>query len=408
MPSTVCSMVRTAARGVWSGSHCSTREHTSGYSQTRRGGRGRFARRVPQLADVRVATTGGHADMKVNTKEFSFDSVFAPEAEQKEIFNAVGKPVLKDVLAGYNGAILAYGQTGAGKTHSLLNNAGGKPAEAGLLPRTVAALFVYVGADAGHVYTVDAAAFQIYNEQVRHSPPVRESVRGVRERVRSCDAPCATLRRRSDVKGCEWMQVDDLLCEDRNQNCNLPVKAGGDVQNLTWVPCKSADELLRLFQKARNNVIYAETKMNKASSRSHSVFQIKVSKRSRVTDAATGAKGAVKMQATFGKLTVVDLAGSERVKKSGVTGVGLKEAANINTSLLAFGNVVQVRPAARGWARFGVGATSLNTGGSAGAFPHCFGSWSTPQPTARVNAPYRVHASPLATGWLMFNGRLSG
>jgi hypothetical protein len=56
-----------------------------------------------------------------------------------------------------------------------------------------------------------------------------------------------------------------------------------------------ADELLRLFQKARNNVIYAETKMNKASSRSHSVFQIKVSKRARATD-ATGGKGAVKMQ----------------------------------------------------------------------------------------------------------------
>ena len=49
------------------------------------------------------------------------------------------------------------------------------------------------------------------------------------------------------------------------------------------------------------------------------------------------------LQATFGKLTVVDLAGSERVKRSGVTGQGLKEAANINTSLLAFGNVVQVR-----------------------------------------------------------------
>ena len=56
-----------------------------------------------------------------------------------------------------------------------------------------------------------------------------------------------------------------------------------------------ADELLRLFQKARNNVIYAETKMNKASSRSHSVFQIKVSKRARATD-TTGGKGAVKMQ----------------------------------------------------------------------------------------------------------------
>ena len=195
------------------------------------------------LTLMTAGRAGGDHNMKVNTKEFAFDSVFAPEAEQKHVFNEVGKvrsplgsaspsrnplshstlsltlsavfgvgqPVLKDVLAGYNGAILAYGQTGAGKTHSLLNNAGGKPAEAGLLPRTVAALFVYVGADAGHVYTVDAAAFQIYNEQ-----------------------------------------VDDLLCEDRNQNCNLPVKAGGDVQNLTWVPCKTVRNTLRCVPRYHN------------------------------------------------------------------------------------------------------------------------------------------------------------
>jgi hypothetical protein len=71
----------------------------------------------------------------------------------------VGKPVLKDVLQGYNGSILAYGQTGAGKTHSLLNSGMGldgkpDPKQAGLLPRLVAALFVHIGADLKNVYTV--------------------------------------------------------------------------------------------------------------------------------------------------------------------------------------------------------------------------------------------------------------
>jgi len=240
---------------------------------------------------------GGDFNVKGSSKSFDFDGVMDPQSEQKEVFNLVGKPVLKDVLAGYNGAILAYGQTGAGKTHSLLNAAGRTPAEAGLLPRTVAALFVYIGGDEAHVHTVQAAAFQIYNEQ-----------------------------------------VDDLLVEDRSVGSNLNVKAGGEVHNLTWVTCKTPDELLKHFQTARQNVIYAETKMNKASSRSHSVFQIKVAKRARATESKGGA---MKMQATMGKLTVVDLAGSERVKRSGVTGQNLKEAANINTSLLAFGNVVQ-------------------------------------------------------------------
>ena len=96
-----------------------------------------------------------------------------------------------------------------------------------------------------------------------------------------------------------------------------------------------------VFPARRNNLVYAETKMNKASSRSHAVFQIKVAKRPRAMEKGKPGAGKVEMKATFGKLTVVDLAGSERIKKSGVTGAQLKEATNINSSLLAFGNVVQ-------------------------------------------------------------------
>ncbi|CAE8611747.1 unnamed protein product [Polarella glacialis] len=77
--------------------------------------------------------------------------------------------------------------------------------------------------------------------------------------------------------------------------------------------------------------------MNKASSRSHAVFQIKIAKRKRVLEAATAGQ---KFECTLARLNVVDLAGSERVKKSGVEGMQFKEATNINKSLLAFGNVV--------------------------------------------------------------------
>ena len=66
-----------------------------------------------------------------------------------------------------------------------------------------------------------------------------------------------------------------------------------------------------------------------------------MAKRPRATDGGKAGKGKIEMRATFGKLTVVDLAGSERIKKSGVVGAQLKEATNINSSLLAFGNIVQ-------------------------------------------------------------------
>lgn len=256
---------------------------------------------------VERVLAGGSVSVKTVEKEYTFDGVFDGECTQREVYEEVGKPVLKDVLQGYNGSILAYGQTGAGKTHSLLNPGMGidgkpDPKQAGLLPRLVAALFVHIGADLRNVYTVEASMLQIYNEN-----------------------------------------IDCLLGEDREKAAGLQVSGKSEIRGLTWAPCATPHDLLRCFTRGRANLVYAETKMNKTSSRSHAVFQIKVAKRPRATDKASGVKGAaaVEMKATFGKLTVVDLAGSERVKKSGVSGVQLKEASNINSSLLAFGNIVQ-------------------------------------------------------------------
>lgn len=200
-------------------------------------------------------------------------------------------------MRGINGTVLAYGQTGSGKTHSLLHQSS-KGEEAGLLPRLVASLFLMISQDVANVYDIEAAAVQIYNEQ-----------------------------------------VDDLLnCEHQSGiGHNLNVRDGGVVNGLTWIRCTKPDEMLEAFTRARANVVYAETKMNKASSRSHAIFQLRISKRERVFEAA---KTGQKVECTIARLNVVDLAGSERVKKSGSEGMRFQEATNINRSLLAFGNVV--------------------------------------------------------------------
>lgn len=234
------------------------------------------------------------------SKSFEFDGVFDTNSTQAEVLNRVGLPVLNAVLQGYHGCIFAYGQTGSGKTFCLLNSGSSHDGhqEAGLLPRLVATLFVRARIDAAHVYAVEAGSFQVYNEQ-----------------------------------------VDDLLHPQHREGVghNLSVSrtaAGqGVVDDLTWIGCSSAKQLLELFAKARKNVVYAETKMNKASSRSHACFQLRVSRRPRGGNGNAG-KG------TVATLSVVDLAGSERVKRSGVQGKELKEAVNINGSLLALGNVV--------------------------------------------------------------------
>lgn len=235
----------------------------------------------------------------VETRDFAFDGTFQPEATQREVFTRVGQPVLRECLQGFNGTILAYGQTGSGKTHSLLHQ-GQSGEDAGILPRLVAHLFVHIAEDPANVYHIEAAALQVYNDQ-----------------------------------------VDDLLHPEHQSGVghNVSVQNGGVVPGLSWVKCASPETLLDAFTRARANVVYAETKMNKASSRSHAVFQIKITKRCRAT--ATAGEGvAQKLSCTHARLSIVDLAGSERVKRSGVEGTQFKEATAINKSLLAFGNVV--------------------------------------------------------------------
>jgi hypothetical protein len=241
-----------------------------------------------QAADAAIASS--------ESREYLFDGVFAMDATQRDVFMQVGLPVLREALKGINGTILAYGQTGSGKTHSLLHQTQ-KGEEAGLLPRLVASLFVQIAQDMAHVYEVEAASVQVYNEQ-----------------------------------------IDDLLHPEHQSGGghNLKVQDGGVVQGLTWIKCRRPEEMLELFTHARANVVYAETKMNKASSRSHAVFQLKITRRMRVFEATN----AQKMECTMARLNIVDLAGSERVKKSGSEGLRFQEATAINKSLLAFGNVV--------------------------------------------------------------------
>ncbi|CAJ1407815.1 unnamed protein product [Effrenium voratum] len=213
-------------------------------------------------------------------KEFGFDGVFSESTAraQRDVFMQIGLPVLREALRGINGTVLAYGQTGSGKTHSLLHQSA-KGEEAGLLPRLVASLFLMVSQDVANVYDIEAAAVQVYNEQ-----------------------------------------VDDLLHPDHQGN-NLVVRDGGVVNGLTWIRCMKPDEMLEAFTRARANVVYAETKMNKASSRSHAIFQLRISKRERVFEAK----------------------GASKVKKSGSEGMRFQEATNINRSLLAFGHLARFR-----------------------------------------------------------------
>ena len=271
---------------------------------------------------TRIAVRNPNA--AVPSKTFVMDQVLGPRCTQKDVYNAVGAPVLDSVLRGCHGCVLAYGQTGSGKTHSMLNLGEEGHEDAGIMPRLAVDLFARIAADWTNFYDVEIAMIQIYNESAM------DLLTEDRTRTSPSNAPYVE-------RGLKASQ-------------RKPSEGGGwELLDCTWYRCKTPEYLLECFRHGRKRLVYADTMMNKQSSRSHCVLQLRVNRVPRLATAAVSGVGGKKVELVqqCGLLTVVDMAGSERVKKTLSEGVRFNEATNINTSLLAFGNVVQALAAKR-------------------------------------------------------------
>ena len=222
---------------------------------------------------------------------FAFDGVFGPDASQEHVYT-VAEPVVRSVLAGYNGTIFAFGQTASGKTFTIQGPDLYDPQQQGIVARTVSSLFASVrDAEASWEFTIKVSCVEIYMERIR-----------------------------------------DLLAPTKN---NLPIRQdevkGIFVDGVQEEYVASPAELMGIIEEATANRAVSATGMNAGSSRSHSVVTITVEARSRTAPAA-GLR--------IGKLNIVDLAGSESLRRSAATGQTAAEAMVINTSLSALGNVI--------------------------------------------------------------------
>ncbi|ODN06197.1 Kinesin-like protein KIF3A [Orchesella cincta] len=227
-------------------------------------------------------------------KTFSFDHVFSMISTQADVYNAVARPIVQNVLEGYNGTIFAYGQTGTGKTFTMegLNEV---PELKGIIPNSFAQIFTSIAKAAeGQRFLVRCSYLEIYNENIR-----------------------------------------DLLAKDQSQFLELKENKEKEVfvKDLTSLVVRDADDMDRVMTIGNKNRSVASTNMNSVSSRSHAIFSIVVE--CSTTDPGPG-KGSLRM----GKLNLVDLAGSERLSKTHATGNRLKEATKINLSLSNLGNVI--------------------------------------------------------------------
>ena len=221
-------------------------------------------------------------------KVCTFDQVFDEESTQQEVFESVGKPLCEHALAGYNTTIFAYGQTGAGKTHTMHGPT--SPADArGLVPRVMEHLFQLQALQSELRCHCVASYLEIHNETVID---LLDSGGTLGSNAR---APC---RVREDVV------------------------RGIFVENIREEVLRTPEDALRLLATGSANRQVGSTAMNRESSRSHSVLTVSL----RAEREGEAGLRSVRCSA----FNLVDLAGSERQKDSGSRGARLKEACNIN------------------------------------------------------------------------------
>jgi len=212
------------------------------------------------------------------------------DSRQSDVFDFSIRPTVDDILNGYNGTVFAYGQTGAGKSYTMMGADIDDEQQKGIIPRMIEQIFASILASPSNIeYTVRVSYMEIYMERIR-----------------------------------------DLM---QPQNDNLPIheekSRGVYVKGLLEIYVSSVPEVYEVMRRGGLARAVAATNMNQESSRSHSIFVITVTQKNVETGSAKS-----------GQLFLVDLAGSEKVGKTGATGQTLEEAKKINKSLSALGMVI--------------------------------------------------------------------
>jgi hypothetical protein len=266
------------------------------------------------------------------SKEYVYDAVFAPEATQKEVYDrSVGDAVRRNIFRGYNTTIIAYGQSGSGKTYTM---SGQKEADK-MAPSPPGSSFL-------ESFNFDeAAAKQDYklSDDDGIIPRAVHDLFKAKQRHESAGEVSITLT---------YLEIyneelrDLLVDEESSLKIRDSAEDGFFVGGLTSAPVTSAKHARELMDAATTRRRTASTKLNERSSRSHAICTLMISispaMNSQTTSVDTiGSRGSEIITA---KLTMVDLAGSERIKQSGVTGMAQKESININKDLFVLAKVV--------------------------------------------------------------------
>ncbi|XP_015256840.1 PREDICTED: kinesin-like protein KIF23 isoform X3 [Cyprinodon variegatus] len=317
--------------------------------------------------------------------QYSFKKVFGIKTTQTELFEDVAKPLIEDLIHCKNGLLFTYGVTGSGKTYTMT----GSPGEGGLLPRSLDMLFNSIGPFQAKRYVFkpdDKNGIEIQNQvdallerQKRDSQASVPKTPSSRQKAdpefadminpdEACksesvdedccysvfvsyieiynnyvydlleDAPFDPIRPKwldgnTPVRNKDFIPPQSkILREDQNHNMY--------VAGCTELEVKSKEEAFEVFWKGQKKRRIANTQLNRESSRSHSVFTVKLAQAPLDADGDYILQD--KSQVNVSQLCLVDLAGSERTNRTRAEGSRLREAGNINQSLMTLRTCMEV------------------------------------------------------------------
>ncbi|XP_047243996.1 kinesin-like protein KIF23 isoform X4 [Girardinichthys multiradiatus] len=320
--------------------------------------------------------------------QYSFKKVFGVSISQMELFEHVAKPLVVDLINGKNGLLFTYGVTGSGKTFTMT----GSPGQGGLLPRSLDMIFNSVGPFQAKKY--------VFKTDDKNGMEIQCEVDALLERQRrenSLIVPKTPSSRHPTfrdpeigdmLKPEEAFKADGVdedssysvfvsyieiynnyiydLLEETQEDAIKPKWNGGGTpvrQNTEFiapqskilredqnhnmyvagcmeVEVKSAEEAFQVFWRGQKKRKVANTRLNRESSRSHSVFIIKLAQAPLDADGDNILQD--KNQVSVSQLCLVDLAGSERTGRTGAEGTRIREAGNINQSLLNLRTCIEI------------------------------------------------------------------
>ena len=233
----------------------------------------------------------------LNGKKWTYDYILPPETTQDIMYEKVAKKTINEFCDGYHGTIFAYGQSGSGKTYSMLgpdsvfSDLGKSESNElyGITPRAIYQIFSILNEFSrnGTNWKLSLSYIEIYNEKIK------------------CLLSC-----KDGLK----------IREDPNEGFIIPEKEFKD--------CRNPKDIFEGIFLASENRAVGSTNQNERSSRSHAIMQLELIYNS--------IDGLVRKS----RLSLVDLAGSERIAKTGAEGQRLKEAQKINQSLTTLGMVI--------------------------------------------------------------------